>query len=209
MPGSTWLVASHNVGKCDEYTRLLGDRGLDLIDARGAGITEPEETADTFEGNARLKVTHALHSAPSRVDAVLADDTGLCVDALGGEPGVHTKRWAMARGGWESACAALCDELGLRGTEPASPVEARFVCVVGLARPGISGVWTARAEVRGKIRWPPVGEGPGFVPVFSPSDAELFIVDGVLAHRRRAFEALWRAHVDVQTAPSGDAEPGV
>ena len=112
-------------------------------------------------------------------------------DALGGAPGVHTKRWAMAHGGWERACLALCDQLGLVGSDASE--RARFACAIAIGRPASPDAWMALAEVHGRIRWPPAGEGPGFVPVFSADDGERFVVDGVLAHRRRAFERAWDA----------------
>ena len=88
--GSQLVVASHNEGKVREIKALLGPHGIVPLSAGSLGLPEPEETAKTFAGNAELK---ARASAQGSGHAALADDSGLCVEALGGDPGIYSARW--------------------------------------------------------------------------------------------------------------------
>ena len=89
--GGRLLVASHNAGKVRELNELLAPFGVACVSAGELGLPEPEETGTTFEANADLK---ALAAATAAGLPALADDSGLCVDALGGDPGIYSARWA-------------------------------------------------------------------------------------------------------------------
>jgi len=94
--GEKLLVATHNAGKLAEFRELFSPLGIVLISAKDLDLPEPEETGTTFAQNARLKA-HAAASAAGMV--ALADDSGLCVEALNGEPGVYTADWAATPNG--------------------------------------------------------------------------------------------------------------
>ena len=107
------------------------------------------------------------------------------IDTLGGQPGVRTADYALAKGGWPKALSALDEQLGLsRGRRPA----ATAVCALVLISPE-GHMRHSEARVRGHLHWPPHAELPGFAAVFV-TDGEPFSLDGVLLHRRRAFEQL-------------------
>src|SRR3954447_25066832 len=88
--GERLVLASHNPGKLREIEALLAPHGIEVVSAGALGLPEPVEDAPDFAGNARLK---ALAAAGTGLPA-LADDSGFCVAALGGAPGVHSARWA-------------------------------------------------------------------------------------------------------------------
>lgn len=183
------VLATHNRGKRDELRRLLEAKGVpssELVMPESLGLTEPEEVGESFEAIARLKAQIAADA--SGLPAI-ADDTGLCVDALGGGPGLHSKPWAEARGGWEAARLALADQLGLRG-DPHARARANFACAVAWAEPH-GPVYSVQARVHGELAWPERGDGPGFVKIFRP-DIPPFWREGVFGHRRAAFEAMWK-----------------
>lgn len=89
--GDRLVIASHNPGKLAEFEMLLGGRGITLVSAAALGLLEPDETEDSFVGNARLK---ALAAARASGLPALADDSGFCVRVLDGAPGIHSARWA-------------------------------------------------------------------------------------------------------------------
>ncbi|MBN8194648.1 hypothetical protein JI667_21335, partial [Bacillus sp. NTK074B] len=96
LRGEPLLFATHNAGKVEELRQLLAPHGVSIISAAEKGLPEPEETETTFVGNARIKA-HAAAKATGL--PALADDSGLCVDALDGAPGVYTADWAEGPGG--------------------------------------------------------------------------------------------------------------
>ncbi len=168
--GGKLVIATHNAGKLREIAALLAPYGVECISAGALGLPEPPETGKTFVENALIKARAAAQA--SQLPA-LADDSGLCVDALGGRPGVYTADWAerqwfegpsgrdwyMAMGKVEGM---LC-ELG--GDTDRS---AHFACVLAIAWPeGESAVYEGR--VAGALTWPPRGTmGFGYDPVFVP-----------------------------------------
>ena len=89
--GKRLLIATHNAGKLDEMRALLAPYGVEVIGAADAGLPEPEETENSFVGNARIKARAAVQATGL---PALSDDSGICVDALDGAPGVHTADWA-------------------------------------------------------------------------------------------------------------------
>lgn len=159
------VLASHNKGKLREIGELLKPLGIEVVSAGDLGLEEPEETEDTFEGNARVKAHFAAKAAglPS-----LSDDSGLEVDALGGAPGVYTADWAETPKGRDFPMAMRKVQTLLDAQEAASPRTARFVCTLCLAWPdGHDEIY--RGEVSGQLVWPMKGDlGFGFDPVFMP-----------------------------------------
>ncbi|WP_298916724.1 RdgB/HAM1 family non-canonical purine NTP pyrophosphatase [uncultured Algimonas sp.] len=160
-PGQTLVVASHNEGKVREIRALLAPFGLDVVSAGELGLPEPEETEDSYAGNARLK---AVAAATASGHPALSDDSGIDVTSLGGRPGIHAARWAEDENGerdFGRAMTRVQEELG--DSEDRS---ARFVCALCLAFPdGSSTVYEGKCE--GRIVWPPRGErGFGYDPIF-------------------------------------------
>src|ERR1700689_3974939 len=146
--GSHLVVASHNEGKVREIKALLGPHGIVAVSAGSLGLPEPEETGLTFAANAEIKA-HASAKASSH--AALADDSGLCVDALDAAPGVYSARWAGPTKDFRIAMNRIHDELrhlNLLGGR--SPIAAKFVCALCIALPsGESKVF--EGEVHGHL----------------------------------------------------------
>jgi XTP/dITP diphosphohydrolase len=167
------VLATHNAGKVREIAALLGPYGMDMVSAGELGLPEPEETGATFAENALLKARAAAEA--SGLPAI-ADDSGLCVAALGGQPGVYTADWAgvqsfegnaahptgsrdwyMAMGKVEGRLAELGPDVDRNGY---------FICTLAVAWPdGEEAVFEGR--VHGAMTWPPRGTlGFGYDPVF-------------------------------------------
>jgi XTP/dITP diphosphohydrolase len=186
--GSELVLATHNQGKLREIAELMQPFGLVVRSAGELCLAEPEETEATFEGNAELKA-HAAADA-TRLPA-LADDSGLVVPALDGEPGIYSARWAgpakdfmVAMRRVEERLAGIADR------------RAFFVAVLSLAWPD-GHVETFRGEVHGTLVWPPRGvRGFGYDPMFVPDGyGQTFgemdpAFKHHLSHRARAFEKL-------------------
>ena len=188
--GDRLVLATHNQGKLSELRALLGPLGVAVTDAGEAGLGAPEETGTTFEANAILKA-HAACEATGL--PALADDSGLGVDALGGDPGVVSARWAGPDGDHAPAIARV-----LAGLEGRDDRRARFVCVLALAWPD-GHVETSRGEAPGTIASAPRGQGGfGYDPIFVPdgetrSFAELTPEEKRADnHRARALAGLMR-----------------
>ena len=164
QPGKL-VIASHNEGKVREIRALLEPYGIEPVSAKELDLPEPDETGTTFFANAELKARQAadLSGLPA-----LADDSGLCVDALNGDPGVRTANWAETPDGrdWYLAMRKVEDALAAAG--PQAGRDAHFVCVLALAWPDGHVEWfEGRAE--GTLAWPPRGTvGFGYDPVFVP-----------------------------------------
>src|SRR6266568_9128413 len=148
-PGERLVIASHNPGKIDEIAALLGPFGVETIGAAALGLPEPEETGASFEDNAELKARAAAEA--TRLPA-LADDSGLVVPALGGDPGIYSARWAGPEKDFSLAMRRV--EEALAGK---SDRRAFFVAVLALAWPDghLEGF---RGEAHGTLIWPPRGE---------------------------------------------------
>ena len=168
------IIASHNQGKVREIRALLEPYGIEPVSAGDLGLPEPEETGTTFAENALLK---ARASAEGAGCVALADDSGLCVDALGGKPGVYTADWAERQWfegepgrDWYMAMGKVEGLLAEQG--PDVDRGAYFVATLALAWPdGHSEVFEGRVE--GKLVWPPRGAlGFGYDPVFQPIGLE-------------------------------------
>lgn len=159
------VLASHNKGKLVEIAELLKPFGKSVVSAGELGFTEPEETEDTFEGNARIKAHFAAKSSGL---PALSDDSGLQVMALDNAPGVYSADWAETPNGrdFKMAMGKVWDEL--QKTNKPAPYKARFICVLCVAWPdGHDEVF--HGTVDGTIVWPMCGSnGFGYDPIFQP-----------------------------------------
>ncbi len=192
LPGRL-VLATHNAGKVREMAALMVPYGMAVVAAGDLGLPVPDETADSFAGNALLKARAA--AAGSGLVA-LADDSGLCVDALGGAPGVYTADWAETPGGrdWTLAMTKVQDLLAAQG--PGVSRAAHFVCTLALAWPdGESAVFEGRYA--GTLLWPPRGDrGFGYDPVFvADGQTQTFgemdpVAKDAISHRAVAFAKL-------------------
>lgn len=181
------VIASHNPGKVREILEMLGPYGIDPVAAAELDLPEPEETGTTFLANAELK---ALQAADLTGLPALADDSGLCVDALGGDPGIFSARWAGPDKDFGLAMARVND--ALEATGPEASRDAHFVCVLALAWPDGHVEWF-EGRVDGTLVWPPRGTGGfGYNPIFQPlgsnqTFAEMPDAKKAISHRAEAF----------------------
>jgi XTP/dITP diphosphohydrolase len=189
--GSRLLVASHNRGKVREFADLLSPFGILVRGAAELGLSEPKETGKTFAENALLKARAAASEGGL---AALADDSGLCVAALNGAPGIHSARWAGPNKDFALAMARVEREL-----KAARDTSAKFVCALALAAPsGEAEIF--EGEVRGRLVFPPRGNnGFGYDPIFvadglSQTFGEIAPAQKhAISHRARAFEKFAQA----------------
>ncbi len=159
------VIASHNEGKVREIRVLLAPFGMDVVSAKELDLPEPVETGTTFFANAELKAMAAadLSGLPS-----LSDDSGICVEALGGDPGVYTADWAETPTGRDWTLAMTKVEQALAAKGPDASRTAHFVCVLALAWPDGHVQWF-EGRVDGALAWPPRGaQGFGYDPMFVP-----------------------------------------
>jgi len=187
------VIASHNPGKVREILDMLGPYGIEPVSAAELDLPEPEETGTTFLANAELK---ALQAADLTGLPALADDSGLCVDALNGDPGIFSARWAGEGKDFKVAMQRVNDALEAAGPDPSR--DAHFMCVLALAWPDGHVEWF-EGRVDGSLVWPPRGTGGfGYNPIFVPegSDqtfAEMPDAKKAISHRARAFDAMMAA----------------
>jgi XTP/dITP diphosphohydrolase len=155
------LLATNNRGKVAEYRQLLADCGWQLVTPSELGLRlAAEETGDTYEDNATMK---ALEAAQVGGLHALADDSGLEVDALGGEPGPRAARFGGEGTTYQEKMSLLLERL--EGVPP-SERECRFVCVIAIADPQ-GGARLCRGECAGLVAEAPQGEGGfGYDPIF-------------------------------------------
>ncbi len=156
------LIATHNKGKIKELNALLAAEGIDVIGLDEAGVTfDVEETGTTFEANARLK---AVQYAQATGLTTLADDSGLQIDALNGEPGVYTARYGGAELTQTERMALVLDKLdGLEGAQRS----ARFRCAIVLANGEGEVVSVKEGVCEGEIAQTIAGAGGfGYDPIF-------------------------------------------
>ncbi len=170
--GDRLVLATHNAGKLREFQELLAGFGLDIVSAAELGLPEPEETGTSFVENARIKARAAARGADC---IALADDSGLSVDALGGQPGVYTANWAETPTGRDFGLGMRRLEDALQAAGAGEPGERRgaFSATLCLAHPdGRDQLYVGRVD--GTIVWPPRGEqGHGFDPVFMPQGHDI------------------------------------
>lgn len=197
--GDQLVIASHNAGKVREIGELLAPFGVRVASAGELGLDEPEETEETFAGNARIKA-HAAARATGLPS--LADDSGISVEALGGAPGVHTADWAETPNGRDFAMAMERLWSECEAQKVPEPRRAFFSCTLCLAWPdGHDEVFAG--EVHGALTWPMRGtRGFGYDPMFIPDgEAETFGEmeperKHAMSHRARAFALLVDACFD-------------
>ena len=191
--GSELLVATHNRGKLDEIAHLLQPFGVNVRSAADLGLPEPAETEESFVGNARIKA-HAAAGATGL--PALADDSGICVDALGGRPGVHTADWAETGAGRDFRMAMERTWRELESVHASFPRRAQFRCTLVLAWPGGEDA-VFEGSVAGQIVWPMRGnEGHGYDPIFQPDGFDITFGEmdrwqkNLMSHRADAFRKL-------------------
>jgi len=206
------VIASHNEGKVREIRELLGPHGIEPVSAAELDLPEPDEIGATFIDNADLKARAAadLSGLPA-----LADDSGLCVEALGDRPGIFSARWALAdprvapdagpghvegERDFMRAMRRVEDELAALG--PDASRNAHFVCALALCWPDGHSEWF-EGRVDGTLVWPPRGEkGFGYDPIFVPAGRDLTFGEmdpaekHAISHRAAAFRKLVAALIE-------------
>ena len=197
------IIATHNPGKLREMRELLAPYGIATQSAGELGFPEPEETGTTFAENARIK---AVAAARASGKPAFADDSGLVVDALGGEPGIHSARWAGPDKDFRAAMNRIQTLLIERGAKTPEQRRAHFIAALCLAWPD-GHVEDFEGHVDGVAVWPPRGDkGFGYDPLFRPDGFDITFGQmsadekhGLppqgrgLSHRARAFMKLAEA----------------
>jgi XTP/dITP diphosphohydrolase len=159
------VIATHNPGKLAEMRDLLMPYGIDAVSAGELALAEPAETGTTFQANARIKAAAA--ALASGLPA-FADDSGLTVDALGGDPGIYSARWAGPQKDFRHAMQTVEDKLRACGAAAPGERRAHFVSALCVTWPD-GHVEEFEAHVDGTLVWPPRGEqGFGYDPMFLP-----------------------------------------
>jgi XTP/dITP diphosphohydrolase len=189
--GSRLVIATHNRDKLREIGDFLRPHGVEVVSAAVLGLPEPEETAETFAGNAAIK---AQATARASGFPALADDSGLAVTVLDGAPGVHSARWAGPEKDFSRAMRTLEEKLEAKAAATGQARRAEFVCVLCLGWPdGVHDLFEGR--VAGTLAWPPRGDrGFGYDPMFVPDGHALTFgeMDPAdkhrMSHRARAFD---------------------
>ncbi len=184
------VLATHNPGKVREIAALVQPLGLEVVSAGELGLDEPEENASDFLGNARIKAEAACLA--SNLPA-LADDSGFCVDGLGGDPGIYSARWAGPTKDFSIAMKKVQEGLESKGLTSST---GHFVCALALAVPGQE-TRMFEGKVSGKTVWPPRGDhGFGYDPMFLADGQTLTFGEMVpqdkhaMSHRALAFKLL-------------------
>ncbi|WP_298905424.1 RdgB/HAM1 family non-canonical purine NTP pyrophosphatase [uncultured Aliiroseovarius sp.] len=191
--GDKLVVATHNAGKLREISALLEPFGIAVTSAGALGLEEPEETEDTFVGNARIKAHFAAKESGL---PALSDDSGIMVDALDGAPGVYTADWAETPNGRDFPMAMEKTWTLLEEKKAPLPRTARFCCTLCLAWPdGHDEVFEGKVE--GSLTWPMRGDqGFGYDPIFVPEGFDITFGEmdpdkkHQMSHRADAFAKL-------------------
>ncbi|MBE7220792.1 MAG: RdgB/HAM1 family non-canonical purine NTP pyrophosphatase [Caulobacteraceae bacterium] len=200
-PITRLVIATHNAGKLREMGELLAPYGIDTVSAGELGLPEPEETGTTFVANALIKAEAAAKAADL---PALADDSGLCVDALGGDPGIYSARWAGETKDFNGAMARIAALLDDKEIAPDAR-RGHFVAALALVWPDGT-TETVEGKVFGRIVPPRGALGFGYDPLFLPDGHDRTFgemsseekhgipADGstALSHRARAFQELSR-----------------
>jgi XTP/dITP diphosphohydrolase len=166
------VIATHNPGKLTEMRDLLALYGIEATSAGELGLPEPEETGRSFRDNARIKADAAAKASGM---PAFADDSGLAVDALGGEPGIHSARWAGPNKDFRFAMNEIQTRLMKLGAKAPEQRRAHFVSALCVTWPD-GHREEFEAKVDGMLDWPPRGtKGFGYDPMFLPDGhAETF-----------------------------------
>ncbi|HEX2940506.1 MAG TPA: non-canonical purine NTP pyrophosphatase [Rhodopila sp.] len=189
--GERLVLASHNPGKLREIEALVRPLGIEVVSAGTLGLPEPVEDAPDFAGNARIK---ALAAATASGLPALSDDSGFCVAALAGAPGVFSARWAGPGKDFAAAMATVQQKMGASEDR-----RAWFIAALCLAWPD-GHTETFLGRIDGTAVWPPRGErGFGYDPMFLPAGESLTFGEmdpdakHAVSHRARAFAQMLRA----------------
>lgn len=186
------VIASHNQGKLKEMKALFADKSVEVLSSSDFNLEEPEEDGATFEENALIKALYTFQETglPS-----IADDSGLCVDALKGEPGIYSARWAGKNKDFGSAMKMVEERVG-----QSKDLSAQFICVLAYVDDQQERVF--RGEVTGQLTFPPRGDfGFGYDPIFVPEgDTKTFAEirqdeKQAMSHRARAFDLFLKAEL--------------
>ena len=196
LRGQKLCIATHNRGKLEEIAALLAPFDVAVVSAGDLELPEPVEDGTSFVQNARLKA-HAAAKATGLV--ALADDSGICVDALGGAPGVYTADWAETPVGRNFTLAMTRTWAALEAADAPQPRRAQFCCTLVLAWPdGEDAVFDG--TMPGRIVWPMRGsQGHGYDPIFQPDGHDLTFGEmdrwqkNRISHRARALSKLLAA----------------
>jgi len=195
IPGARLVAATHNPGKARELAALLEGR-FEVVTAAVLGLAEPEETEQTFEGNALVKARAAARASGL---VALADDSGLSVAALGGAPGIYSARWAGPGRDFGRAMALVQQRLAESVSDDPA---AWFTSALAVAWPDGPAV-VVEGRVDGRLTFPPRGDqGFGYDPIFLPEGHERTFGEmdaaekDALSHRSRAFAKLKAALLD-------------
>ena len=186
------IIASHNNGKVIEIRDLLSNYNVMISSSEEYGMKEPEENGSTFEENALIKATETSKFCGQ---VSLSDDSGLCVDALNGEPGIYSARWAGPEKDFLKASKTIEELLIKDGSKNYS---AHFVCVLAVCWPdGESRVF--KGKIYGDLTFPPQGKlGFGYDPIFIPKNYDITFgqmnpdVKHKISHRSIAFDLFSR-----------------
>jgi XTP/dITP diphosphohydrolase len=186
--GTKLVLATHNDGKVREIKELLAAFKIDVVSAGSLGLPEPDETGTTFRANAELK---AFAAAKAAALPALADDSGLCIDALGGAPGIYSARWAGPTKDFAVAMKKVEHEVDTKLDR-----RAHFVCALSLAWPD-GHVETFEGVLDGELTFPPRGtRGFGYDPIFIPDGYDITFGEMEpqqkhdMSHRAKAFAQL-------------------
>lgn len=187
------IVATHNRGKLEEMRALFQPYGLDVVSSGDLGLPEPEETEDSFVGNARIKAVSAMRATGR---PALADDSGITIDALGGAPGVYTANWAETPAGRDFSKAMKDTWDRLNAVAAPEPRTAQFRSTLVLVWPdGHEEVFDG--SISGRLVWPIRGaEGHGYDPMFQPDGYTMTFAEmspatkNMISHRAIAFQRL-------------------
>ncbi|AKK20278.1 RdgB/HAM1 family non-canonical purine NTP pyrophosphatase [Candidatus Liberibacter africanus] len=202
------VIASHNANKIHEMYNLIMPLGIMTTSSLELNLIIPEETGKSFEENAMIK---SLSAAINTGIPALADDSGLVVDALDGDPGIYSARWAERNNGerdFEMAMQKIENALISKSANDSASRSAHFISVLSLAWPD-GHVENFIGKVQGIIVWPPRGQlGFGYDPIFQPNGYDRtfgemtekekngsiggmthpILSDDMLSHRARAFK---------------------
>jgi len=197
------VIATHNSGKLKEMRELLAPYAITLVSAGELNLPEPEETGLTFADNALIKAESAarLSGLPA-----FADDSGLCVEALGGDPGIYSARWAGPTKDFAMAMALIEEKLAAMGATSPDARRAYFISSLSVVWPDGHKI-AVEGRVDGTLVWPPRGRaGFGYDPMFLPDGHDrtfgemsaeekhgLPPLGAGLSHRARAFIQLAQA----------------
>lgn len=193
LDGGQLVLASHNKGKLREIAELLRPFGINVSSAADHGLEEPEETEDTFAGNARIK---AHYAAKATGLPALSDDSGISVEALNGAPGVYTADWAETPNGRDFAMAMEKTWALLEQKNAPVPRNAAFNCTLCVAWPdGHNELFVGKVD--GQVVWPMRGDhGFGYDPIFVPNGHDVTFAEmdpakkHAMSHRADAFAKL-------------------